>query len=202
MSSQDGEERFSDSLQEVADLLRDQRPALEPLELDRIKLRAMSRAPRSRAAGRRAFVRSPLTSLLTLVFLIVGTGGALALGGGSVGLGNLGLGSDHGGSAGFGQYRCPPGQKFYFGKCRPVPPPHCPPGFVFKDGGCVPVPPPPPKCRPPFEFSNGKCVPPPPRPRCRFPFVYLLGKCVLLRPPHHGPPGGPPGVVHQSKPAA
>src|SRR2546429_9227182 len=83
MSRSHDEERFRDELREVADALRDQRPTLDPLTLDAIKLRAMSRRRRStssRAKG--VLMRSRLTTLLTVGFLCLGTGGALAVVGG------------------------------------------------------------------------------------------------------------------------
>ena len=83
MSTSHGEERFRDELREVADALRDQRPTLDPLTLDAIKLRAMSRrrrSPSSQAKG--VLMRSRLTTLLTVGFLCLGTGGALAVVGG------------------------------------------------------------------------------------------------------------------------
>jgi hypothetical protein len=103
MSRSRNEERFSDDLQEVADVLCDQRPALTPLELDRVKLRAMSGARRSTSSREKgSFMRTRLTTLLTVGFLTVGTGGALATFDG----GDFGSGHDHGGSAGFHEYRC------------------------------------------------------------------------------------------------
>jgi hypothetical protein len=100
MSRSHKEDRFSDDLQEVADVLRDQRPALTPLELDRIKLRAMSATRRSTSPGKGFFMRSRLTTALTIGFLTLGTGGAMALYGGGGG-----FEGDHGGSASFHQYR-------------------------------------------------------------------------------------------------
>src|SRR5271155_5031666 len=102
MSRSRDEERFPYVLQEVADALRDERPALTPIELDHVKLRAMGRARRSSSRGGRrpSFMRARLTTLLTAAFLILGTGGALAmLGGGAVGSGGSG-----GGSASWSQY--------------------------------------------------------------------------------------------------
>ncbi len=99
MSRSHNEERFPDDLQEVADVLRDERPALSPLELDRIKLRAMSATRHSTSPGKGSFMRSRLTTLLATAFLVVGTGGALALSGG---------GGSSGGSASFHEYRCAP----------------------------------------------------------------------------------------------
>jgi hypothetical protein len=97
------EERFPYALQGVADALRDERPALTPLDLDRVKLRAMSRARRSassRAKG--SFKRSRMATLLTVGFLMLGTGGTVALAGGHpFGLG----GGNENGSASDVQYR-------------------------------------------------------------------------------------------------
>lgn len=81
-------------------MLRDRRPALDPLALDRVKLRAMSAARRSNSSRDRGFfMRSRLTTLLAAAFLTLGTGGALALAGGG------GSGKDSGHSASFNQYR-------------------------------------------------------------------------------------------------
>src|SRR5438445_6900763 len=102
MSSSHREERLADDLQEVADVLRDRRPTLDPLALDRVKLQAMSRARRSHSSREKGFfMRSRLTTLLTIAFLSLGTGGALALVGGE----DFGLGGHDGGSASFNQYR-------------------------------------------------------------------------------------------------
>jgi hypothetical protein len=93
-------ERFADDLHEVAETLRDQRPELDALGLDRVKLRAMSAARRSDSSSQKGFfMRSRLTAFLAAAFLSVGTGGALALAGGG------GSGHHDGGSAGFDQYR-------------------------------------------------------------------------------------------------
>lgn len=100
MSNRHREERFTDDLQEVAELLHDQRPELDPLALDRVKLRAMSAARRTSSMRDRGFfMRSRLTTLLAAAFLTLGTGGALALAGGG------GSGHHDGGSASFSQYR-------------------------------------------------------------------------------------------------
>jgi hypothetical protein len=98
----DKEERFADGLQEVADVLRDQRPGLDPLALDAVKLRAMIRARRSTSSRQKGFfMRTRLTTVLTVAFLSLGTGGALAWVGGE----DFGLGGHDGGSASFNQYR-------------------------------------------------------------------------------------------------
>jgi hypothetical protein len=102
MSRTHKEERLDDGLQEVADVLHDRRPTLDPLALDAIKLRAMSRARRSTSSPAKGFfMRSRLTTALTIAFLSLGTGGALAVAGGE----DFGLGGHDGGSAGFNQYR-------------------------------------------------------------------------------------------------
>ncbi len=100
MSHSHKEEPFSDDLQRVADVLRDGRPTLDPLTLDRVKLRAMSGAQRSTPQHKGSFMRSRMTALVTAGFLTLGTGGALALSGG-------GDGGGSGGSASFHQYRPP-----------------------------------------------------------------------------------------------
>jgi membrane protein involved in colicin uptake len=100
MSRSHNEERFPDDLQKVADVLRDGRPALSPLELDQVKLRAMSAARHSTSPRKGSFMRSRLTTVVTAAFIALGTGGALALSGGGGG-GSVG-------SASFHEYRCTP----------------------------------------------------------------------------------------------
>jgi hypothetical protein len=107
MSRSHREERLDDDLQEVADELRDRRPTLDPLALDAIKLRAMSSARRSTSSPAKGFfMRSRLTTVLTVAFLSLMTGGALAVAGGE----DFGLGSGDGTSAACTQYR--PGNGF------------------------------------------------------------------------------------------
>jgi hypothetical protein len=107
MSRTHKEERLDDGLQEVADVLHDRRPTLDPLALDAIKLRAMSRARRPTSSPAKGFfMRSRLTTVLTIAFLSLGTGGALAVAGGE----DFGLGSHDGSSASCTQYR--PGNGF------------------------------------------------------------------------------------------
>ena len=107
MSSAHQEERFADGLQEVVDALHDQRPVLDPLALDAIKLRAMRGARRSTSSRAKGFfMRSRLTTALTIAFLSLGTGGALAVVGGA----DFGLGGNDGNSASCTQYR--PGNGF------------------------------------------------------------------------------------------
>jgi hypothetical protein len=102
------EERLPDELRAVADALRDQRPALEPLALDRIKLRAMSATRRSRSSQRKGrLMRTRLATMLTIGFVFLGSSAALAWVGGE----NFGLVGGSGGSAGFAQYHeCPHGE--------------------------------------------------------------------------------------------
>src|ERR1700693_2166483 len=100
MSPAHGPEPVPDDLRRVADALRDRRPTLDPLALDRVKLRAMTGARRSSSArGQGFFMRSRLSTVLAVGFLIRGTGGALALAGGGSG------GQKGGGNASFHQYR-------------------------------------------------------------------------------------------------
>jgi hypothetical protein len=112
------EERLADDLQEVARMLRDRRPKLDPLALDAVKLRAMSGARRTTSQRHKgSLMRSRLTAFATAGFLATSTGAALALSGGGGGAGPAG------GSASRHQYR---------------PPPPCPPGFVERDHHCIP----------------------------------------------------------------
>jgi len=152
---QHGADEFPDSLRAVGEWLRDQRPTLEPLELDRVKLRAMSRARGSVSAGPRAFARSRLASLFTIAFLVIGTGGALALCG-TKSFGNAGGG---GGSASYGQYRTcgPHGYK----QCPKPPPPTCNSGWKLNGNTCIKIPPPP-HCNTGWELSGNACVKTPP----------------------------------------
>jgi hypothetical protein len=104
VSRSDEQQHFPYALQEVADALREERSALTPLELDRVKLRVMRRTRPSIASPAKGFLsRSRLTALVTVAFLAVGTGGALAVGGGN----GFGLGKHHGASASQSQYRAP-----------------------------------------------------------------------------------------------
>ena len=105
MSRSHDEERFPYALQGIAEALRHERPALTPIALDRLKLKAMNRARRSAPPrDERHFIRSGLMTLLTVGFLILGTCGALAALGGD----DLSLEGDHAGSAASEQFRPPP----------------------------------------------------------------------------------------------
>jgi hypothetical protein len=112
MSTPHQDERPADDLQEVVDVLRERRPTLDPLALDAIKLRAMSRARRSTASREKGFfMRSRLTTLLTIAFLSLGTGGAVACVSWVEGDGfGFGFAGHDGGSASCTQYR--PGNGF------------------------------------------------------------------------------------------
>lgn len=112
MTSSHREERFADDLEEVAGVLSKRRPTLDPLALDRVKLRAMSGARRSIHSPQKGFfMRSRMTILLTAGLLALGTGGALAVTGG--------LGGQDGGSASFSQYRnCEHGKGQGQGRCH------------------------------------------------------------------------------------
>jgi hypothetical protein len=95
MSHSNEDPRFSDDLQHVADVLRDGRPTLDPLALDRVKLRAMNAAQRSTSTNKGSHMKQRLTTLIAAGLLTLGTGGTLALAGGG------------GGSASFHQYKPP-----------------------------------------------------------------------------------------------
>ena len=79
MTGSHGHEHFPEDHREVADMLRDQRPTLHPLALDRIKTRAISGARRATAASSRSkgiLMRSRLATFLTIAFFGLGTGAA------------------------------------------------------------------------------------------------------------------------------
>ena len=119
MNPSDSEHSHPEELNELVDLLREQRPELEAHELDRIKLRAMTRARRGTPRkGAGLVVRTRMTALLTTAFVALGTGGAFAWGGG---LKVLDVSSSKSKSASFEQYHPP-----------------CPPGTVRKGKKCVP----------------------------------------------------------------
>ena len=171
MSHQKKDNQLPDDLNEVAETLRNDRPQLDPLALDQVKVRAMRgarRAPRQKGF----LMKSRLTTFLTVGFLALGTGGAMALAGGQGGFG----GGD-GGSAAFHQYRpeCPSGYELKGRSCRPIPPPKCRPGFEFSGGQCVPTPPP--KCPTGYYLQGRNCLPIP-VPHCQHGYVYENGGCV------------------------
>ena len=112
-------------------MLRTQRPQLQPLESDRIKLRAMSGARRSTPPQRKGFfMRTRLVTLLTVAAFAL-SGGTAAAG---LGLFNFGGGFsgffDSGTSASYHQYRppCQTGWNMGFnGQCV-----HAPPFFFWR----------------------------------------------------------------------
>jgi hypothetical protein len=76
------EKRVPDDLQDVVERLRDERPEASALELDRIKLRAMTRARGARAlrtSGKGQFMRSRLVSVALVIGLLGGGTGAMAV---------------------------------------------------------------------------------------------------------------------------
>ena len=76
------EQRVPDDLKHVAEHLRDQRPEATALELDRIKLRAMTRAKGAATLtpiGKGRFMRSRLVSLMLVTGVLAGGAGAMAV---------------------------------------------------------------------------------------------------------------------------
>src|SRR6185437_6905494 len=172
MSHSHEDEHLTDDLRHVADVLRDGRPQLDPLALDRVKLRAMQAARRSTSRPKGSFMKQRLTTLFAAGFLVLGMGGTLALAGG-------GDGKDGGGSASYHQYRpeCPAGYVLSGRHCVPVPPPKCPRGYEVSGGKCVPTPPP--TCPPGYELTGRNCKPIP-VPHCPPSFVLEEGTCHFV----------------------
>jgi hypothetical protein len=81
------EHSVPDDLQDVARRLREERPEATPLELDRIKTRAMANAASSRRKGFNVRSRT-LAVGLALALMVGGTGGVIAGGGNGGGNGN------------------------------------------------------------------------------------------------------------------
>jgi hypothetical protein len=77
------DERMPDELHELETRLRDERPRMDSLELDRIKLRAMS-AGRSTQKGPLMKSRLAITTMLVLGIFMSTTGAGLAITGGTV----------------------------------------------------------------------------------------------------------------------
>lgn len=137
MSRSHDRERLPGELQELADALRERRPELGPLELDRIKLRAMrtARSGSPRRVGLSA--RSRLVAFLTVGVLALTGGSALAgYNYGGWGGGYSGEFENEQQSAAWHQYRPPCQQGYSFGNdghCHPGPPHH---HFRFTHGYC------------------------------------------------------------------
>jgi hypothetical protein len=76
-------ERFPADLEPVVERLRGDRPEASSLELDRIKLKAMSRASRSVSAQRKSMrvVSRRLSTLAVCIALVGGGGGVLLIAG-------------------------------------------------------------------------------------------------------------------------
>jgi hypothetical protein len=77
------EHHLPDDFEPVESSLRAHRASAEPLELDRLKRRVLRRHVARR--GRWAGMRSRVAAVLTVVGLVAGSGGALAVAGGSSG---------------------------------------------------------------------------------------------------------------------
>ncbi len=138
MSNSHKDELFPDNLQRAADLLRDGRPTLEQTSIDRVKQPAMNEGPEPTSSPEKgSFRRSRVATLLTAVFLLLGTGGTLAFAGADGARSSAA-------SASFDQYRpsCVHGNGLGVAnecpgeKVEPPPPSSPPP----------PAPPPPPSC--------------------------------------------------------
>jgi hypothetical protein len=128
-------ERLPHELRDIAELLEDERPEATPLELDRMKLRAQSRAS---AARRRpaligkgnGFMRSRVVSLLLLTGLLGGGTGAMAAAGGPLPFDVLSSENEHASNS---QY-CPP-TSWHPGKPKKPGPARCGKGPRDDDDG-------------------------------------------------------------------
>jgi hypothetical protein len=114
---QSHEEKLPAELEEFGQRLRDERPQPSPLELDRIKTRAMAQASRAASSRMKGTpMKSRLVSILVVAGLVVGgTGSVLAATGGIPGSAGTS------GSASKTQY-CPPtspgaGKEKHHGGC-------------------------------------------------------------------------------------
>jgi uncharacterized membrane protein len=81
------DEILPDELRDVANRLRTERATATPLDLDRIKTRAMATAATSRPKGFALKSRS-VAALLTVALMAAGTGGVIAGGGNGNGNGS------------------------------------------------------------------------------------------------------------------
>jgi hypothetical protein len=142
--SQRDRKRLPEELGEIAERLRDQRPEATPIELDRIKLRAMrSRRPGLISRKGNGFMRKPALSLVLVIGMLGGGTGALAAVGG-VPVDLPFQASSHDNGASNSQY-CPPTsqnpgalKKPGFTNCG-NPKTKVPPGLAKKlDGGNLP----------------------------------------------------------------
>jgi hypothetical protein len=104
--------RLPPDLEQVAELLREERPAASPLDLDRIKTLAIRRAQAS-APRKGPLMKSRLVSVLVAAGILVGgAGGVMAATGGIPGSGHTSSSSSndqYGG--GQGNVPCPPGSQ-------------------------------------------------------------------------------------------
>ncbi|HTX30143.1 MAG TPA: hypothetical protein VMD09_02095 [Solirubrobacteraceae bacterium] len=100
-----------DELEGVVDRLRAERAQADPLQLDRIKRMVMARSPRQRQ-GSLGFMKSRFATVFTLVALVGGTGGAIAIGA---------SGSANGPQGGAASAQYCNGKA---GPCKPPPPKH------------------------------------------------------------------------------
>jgi hypothetical protein len=92
-----------EDLEQVAERLRQDRPEATPLELDQIKVRAMSRAEAPKMSVMTRLMRTRLVSLILVVGVLMGGAGAMAVSGGVPT-----LGGSHGGHHGGKKQYCPP----------------------------------------------------------------------------------------------
>src|SRR5687767_6479775 len=85
----DFDDHLPEDLTDVVQRLREHRPEVSALELDRIKMRAMASATSSRQKG--SVMKSRITvALLSIGLMAGGTGGVLAAKGGSPAKGSAG----------------------------------------------------------------------------------------------------------------
>jgi len=78
---QDNESHLPDDLREVAHRVRAQRVEATPLELDRIKRRALHQASRNPITKEGPFMRKRIAQLITVALLVLGVGGTFAIAG-------------------------------------------------------------------------------------------------------------------------
>ena len=185
--SHDGE-RFPDDIQEVADQLRQARPGFTPNRARPGQAARNERSTPVRPQGKRSFLRSrPAMSLLTVAFLAIGTGGALAGAGTTTAARTTGVAPAITSTAAHTDTNSAAASVSRF----TPPPPKCKSGYEHKGGKCVPCPPPP-KCESGYERSGNNCIkippPPPPPPKCKSGYVLSGYNCIKLPPPPPPPP--------------